>query len=129
MAYFNSNDLAYVKSFEIDEKANEFCRNNSKDIKTNQIRNIYSNIKLIKTHYKNKQSYDDDIERELILLKPMIAYAKGRQPKQLQKFQELLFEIIDKVIKSEEKEKALENFFAIIESIVAYHKFYGGKDN
>jgi CRISPR type III-A-associated protein Csm2 len=39
-----------------------------------------------------------------------------------------MFEVIDKVYKSNNKEKAYENFFEFVEAIVAYHKYYGGKD-
>jgi CRISPR/Cas system CSM-associated protein Csm2 small subunit len=34
---------------------------------------------------------------------------------------------VDGVLGASNKEKALENFFLYVESIVAYHKFYGGE--
>jgi CRISPR type III-A-associated protein Csm2 len=37
-------------------------------------------------------------------------------------------EVIDAVLKAKDKKKAIENFITLNESIIAYHKFYGGKD-
>jgi len=143
MRYLPKSDLAELTAEEIDSKANELNNRNlsvqfAKDVKTSQLRNVFSHITKLRTDFrvakqeKKELSQDHlpaDIERDLILLKPKIAYAKGRKPKELQKFQEFLFEAIDGVVKSRNKVKALENFFALMEATVAYHKFYGGKEN
>lgn len=117
-------DLATLKPNEIikisNEKGQEF-----KDIKTNQIRNIYAKINSIRTNFKMKKEYDEDIERSLILLKPKLAYAKGRK-REVGKFQEFMFICIDAVVNSQNKTLATENFLSLIESVVAFHKFYGG---
>jgi len=126
----NVDDLSLLKPSELDKLSSEKGERYAKidKIRTNQIRNIYTSIKQIKTKYRNKKNFDLEIEKDLILLKPIMAYATGRQYI-LRDYQEFLFELIDKVLKSHNKELALENFFSIIESFVAYHKFYGGKDN
>lgn len=96
-------------------------------VKTNQIRNVFGHITSIRTEYRISKEFTDNIERELILLKPKLAYAAGRN-RDVKQFQEFMFRIIDGVMNSKNKVLALENFFSIIESVVAYHKFYGGKD-
>ncbi len=126
---FNKTDFADVTALEInevaDKKGKEF-----KPIKTNQIRNFFSHFGTIKNKYKtlkiNNQPIDQ-LDTNLILIKPKLAYAKGRNPV-VEPFQSLIFEVIDLVYNSKNKEKAYINFFEFVEAIVAYHKYYGGKD-
>jgi len=129
------NDLAELKPEDLnaiaDKKGNDFTK-----IKTNQIRNVFANINAIRTDFKiaitTKDAQDQNekinkIKRDLVLLKPKLAYAAGRQ-NVVRSFQEFLFELINKTVNSKKIELALENFFIMVESVVAYHKFYGGKD-
>lgn len=129
------NDLAELKPEDLnaiaDKKGNDFTK-----IKTNQIRNVFANINAIRTDFKiaitTKDAQDQNekinkIKRDLVLLKPKLAYAAGRQ-NVVKPFQEFLFELINKTVNSKKLELALENFFIMVESVVAYHKFYGGKD-
>lgn len=113
-----------------DEKGKEFIK-----IKTNQIRNVFANINLIRTNFKiaatfkvqNEKKVFDEIKRDLILLKPKLAYAAGRQ-NVVKPFKEFLFDLINRTVNSKDPKAALENFFTMVESVVAYHKYYGGKD-
>ena len=129
------NDLAELKPEDLnaiaDEKGNDFTK-----INTNQIRNVFANINAIRKDFKiaitTKDAQDQNekinkIKRDLVLLKPKLAYAAGRQ-NVVKPFQEFLFELINKTVNSKKLELALENFFIMVESVVAYHKFYGGKD-
>ena len=122
-------DLSTASAELINEIANERGKD-FKSIKTNQIRNVFSEITLIRTKFKQKKEWTKEIESSLILLKPKLAYAKGRNP-QVENFQEFMFKAIDSVIEANNDSKlnALENFFLLIESIVAYHKFHGGKES
>lgn len=129
------NDLAELKPEDLnaiaDKKGKDFTT-----IKTNQIRNVFANINAIRTDFKiaitTKDAQDQNekinkIKRDLVLLKPKLAYAAGRQ-NVVRSFQEFLFELINKTVNSKKIELALENFFIMVESVVAYHKFHGGKD-
>lgn len=136
------NDLAELTAQQIDATAN--WANDKKDntglgfareVKTSQLRNVFSHITSLRIRFRearrgemSENALPSTIERGLVLLKPKIAYAKGRQPKQLAKFQQFMFTAIDGVINSKNKVQALENFFALMEAIVAYHKFHGGKE-
>lgn len=134
-----AKDLAEISPDKINQIAEEkgklFAEGTTKQqgkgrlfvVKTNQIRNVFGHINSIRTEYKKTKEWNDKIGRELILLKPKLAYAAGRNP-DVKGFQEFMFQAIDGVINSPNQKEALENFFALIESVVAYHKFYGGKD-
>nr|QNO50785.1 hypothetical protein HMJGLFMP_00027 [Methanosarcinales archaeon ANME-1 ERB6] len=62
----------------------------------------------------------------LELLKPRLAYAARHD--EVKPLKKVLDKAIDGVKNSDNKREAFENFLRFIESIVAYHKFYGGKD-
>jgi len=96
-----------------------------KKIKTNQIRNFFSAVVSIKNQVQlaGKEFKFSQVETELLLLKPKLAYAAGRQS-DVKPFKEFMEKAIDSVVNSENNEKALLNFLSLIESIVAYHKFY-----
>jgi len=118
-----------------DERGRQFAKGQPKQrdkgneyvVTTNQIRNVFGHINTIRTEYKITNEWNQNIGRELILLKPKLAYAVGRN-KDVKQFQEFMFRIIDGVINSQNQKQALENFFALIESVVAYHTFYGGQE-
>lgn len=128
----NVNDLAELNPNDINlisEKYGEILADRNKGIKTNQVRNVYSSILSIRTKLKNnKGAIDESIESELILLKPKLAYASGRQ-KNVKPLYSLFKKGIDGVISSSNKVKALDNFINLVEGIVAYHKYFGGKEN
>ena len=109
----------------------EFCRKKGKEfrrIKTHQIRSFFSGITRIKTMRKNKNITKEELQNQMVMLRPKLAYAKGRH-KEIGPMYEFFDKAICSVIdaKDEDFEKALDNFFFIAESIVAYHCFYGGE--
>lgn len=115
------------------EKLIEYANNKGqefKKIKTNQIRNFFSAVVSIKNQVQTagKDFKYAQVETELLLLKPKLAYAAGRQSV-VRPFKEFMDDAIKAIIESDDKEKAVMNFFNLIESVVAYHKFHGGKDN
>jgi len=136
-------DLSKLTAEELDRIAEEKGKSyaNPKDgIKTNQMRNVFSNILSIKNQYNryvtNNLHNDinfDELNRELMLLKPKIAYAVGRasgySKEKYRDFYNLNKTAIKSVINSENKITAYENYFALMEAIIAYHKYYGGKEN
>ena len=79
----------------------------------------------MRTQLKNKGEVTDEIRRDLILLKPKLAYSAGRQ-RAVKPFYELLSKAIDATKDSTDKVKSLNNFIALVETIVAYHKYNGG---
>ena len=109
-------------------------------LKTNQIRNIYSAVNMLKLDLskllsKKGKISDEDFTKEfdtkimtkIILLKPKLAYAAGRQRSVRQNFYPFMTGAIESVksASDEGKVKAIQNFFLLVESVVGFHKFYG----
>ncbi|GIV43253.1 MAG: hypothetical protein KatS3mg035_0376 [Bacteroidia bacterium] len=74
---------------------------------------------------KNANKWNEKIETQVLMLKPALAYAAGRQ-NSVEPFKEYIEAKIDQLMYSEDKDKGLEKFLMLIESFVAYHKFHGG---
>lgn len=91
-----------------------YIEKNNRNITTSQLRNIFSRIKSIKN------------VSEVWRLRPNLAYIAGRSDKDSMK--ELVF-LLDELIQNigENDTKKLSNFIDFFESIIAYHKFFGGK--
>jgi CRISPR-associated protein Csm2 len=121
-------NLDVIKPEEIikiaDSKGKQF-KNNS--IKANQIRNFYSAVVSIKKKVENMEEFNfEEIKTDILLLKPKIAYAAGRK-NEVKPFKDFVDDVVNATINSTNYKKATENFFNIMESVVAYHKFYGDK--
>lgn len=117
-------DLAVLTPQDIDSIGN-VSGQQFQEIKTAQVRNFFSAVTAIRTDYKQKKKVTPEIERALILLKPKLAYAAGRQ-KVVKPLHSLMVQAVDAVANSSKKDEALSNFISLVETIVAYHKFYGG---
>jgi len=102
-------------------------------LKTHQLRNVFSAIEKMRTLHKRivkakneaeVKKMKDDLEMQLIMLKPKIAYAAGRQKSVRYNFFPLVEGAVDAVDRANHSDKAYSRFFALMESVVAYHKFY-----
>lgn len=118
-------DIGTVTAEDINSIGDAQGRAFSRGVKTSQLRTFYSAVNRIRVQSQQERSFSH-IERSLILLKPKLAYAAGRHPRQLKAFQSFMVQAIDGVVNSNKKEKALTNFFDLLEAVVAYHKFHGG---
>jgi CRISPR-associated protein Csm2 len=89
---------------------------------TSQIRNIYGTVKKLEMVGDR-----EDVIAKLILLKPKLAYAYGRNDKVqgLRILKDILSDAIDLV--AEKKEVRFQNFCRFFEAILAYHRAEGGK--
>ena len=120
-------DLNTISPEELNRRGEALGKELARDITTNQLRNIYGAVQHIRVRASRPQPDTEDINRRLIFLKPKLAYASGRQ-KKLISLRNVLVQAIDSVVQSENPESARENFFILMESVVAYHRFYGGKE-
>lgn len=105
-------------------------------LKTHQLRNVFSAIEKMRTLHKRilrmengsqKEDMNEELMTQLILLKPKIAYAAGRQRSVRYNFFPFVEQAITAVLDAKEQEKAMKNFFALMESVVGYHKYYENK--
>jgi len=104
---------------ELGKKLGEYLasKKDGKPLSTSQIRNILDRVQRIKP--------TENIKSELQCLRPLLAYAAGRHGGKVKFLQHYLDYAIQLVGGDKDKFKNFKNFF---EAIVAYHKFYGGKD-
>jgi len=93
----------------------------SRNLKTSQIRRIFSEFK--KLHTEIKSGKVERIREKVLLLKPRLAYVAGRHA-EAKPLTNVLSEGIKKIADLEDYER----FFQLFEAILAYHKYYGGKD-
>lgn len=99
----------------------DFARDRDRDrLSTSQIRNVFGAVKRLQM----KGQFDQQAARELILLKPKLAYQAGRHGDTVKHLGQVLSKAIDRV---ESDPKRFENFVDFFEAILAYHKAYGGK--
>ncbi len=116
----NSNRLLKKETTEdielflkLTEKFGEKC---SVKISTSQIRAIYTRVKRLSDKY-------EVCKKDLNLLRPKLAYQKGR-------FSDLepLTKVLDHLIKNVKDDATLKGFKEFFEAIIAYHKAYGGRE-
>ncbi len=89
-------------------------------LSTSQIRNVFGEVKRLQMKGFNEQT-----ARELILLKPKLAYQAGRHDRtKVPQLANILSKAIDRVGSDQRR---FENFVDFFEAILAYHKAYGGK--
>jgi CRISPR type III-A-associated protein Csm2 len=98
-----------------------------KPLTSTQLRRFFGALKRISIYGYSSQKY-----LELLRLKPMLAYAVGRDKDdrgfnktRISKFYEEVSSAID--IMKGKGEKEFKNFIHILEAIVAYHKEAGGE--
>ncbi|MGB0864444.1 MAG: type III-A CRISPR-associated protein Csm2 [Saprospiraceae bacterium] len=104
---------------------------NNDALSTSQIRNYFGEVKRI-------QLLDNDENRRssFLLIKPKIAYATARviqrnRNSRITTFKSVIdvaHESVETEINKKLNEKHFQNFVDFLESILAFHKAYGGRD-
>lgn len=92
------------------------------DVKTSQIRNAYGTMK--KLEMAGWQG--GKTQREILLLKPRLAYAAGRQSGNAKNGLQKLKEALDPSIEAVSDSASFKRFCQFFEAIIAYHKAAGG---
>lgn len=93
------------------------------DLKTTQVRKFLDGVRRIDVMSEKGKNFNREM---VILLRPKLAYAAGRDPQKIGPLMEILDPAITAGSKSYDDFKKL---IALIEGIMAYHKYYGGKDS
>jgi CRISPR-associated protein Csm2 len=94
----------------------------SNDLKTTQVRRFLDAIKRLNTELAKSNEFSA-IETEVLLLQPKVAYTAARH-KAAKPFSTVITAAIDKVHNREDFVRLVQ----LIESIIAYHKAAGGRD-
>lgn len=98
-------------------------------LKTTQLRRFFDSIRGIQRKLsKNKEDTKwEEVEVDFYLLKPKLAYARGRNliPEE---FYQIIKTSLNKVDIGDNKDKieSFKIFFQFLQSIIAYQKFYEG---
>lgn len=126
------NQLSSLKKYktrELVEDTEKLGKKLAKGLKTTQIRKFLDAINRIKARIIGMSTLPEDIQSELHLLRPKLAYAAARQAKDGDPGPvEPLKKVLEAALK---KDMEMDDFFRLvqlIESIIAYHKAAGGKD-
>lgn len=103
-----------------------------KALTTGQLRKFFGEVKRIEA---DVVKYKED----LVMLKPLLAYAVGRDKKKsgrelvnktrIDDFAEEITTAIEAVLEGNNLKENFKKFVKILEAIVAYHKRYGGQEN
>lgn len=101
-------------------------------LSTSQLRRFFGEVKRINTDFEKYQN-------DLVMLKPMLAYAVGRDKKKtgnelknktrIVQFEEELSKGIGYIRSDKNQKSDFKNFVKLFEAIVAYHRFFSKKDN
>lgn len=114
------------KMVEFANKAGEYMApkdNRDKQmLSKSQIRNVFGELKRIQLKGIDKQ----EGYTSFMLLKPKVAYAEGRNRTMGLTLFKLIFDKAWEKVGREQN--SYNNFCALIEAVLAYHKAYGGKD-
>ena len=102
------------------DKLGRFLANRVR-LKTNQIRRFLDAVSRIKAESTLQMKVD--FRERAILLKPQLAYAAGRQD-EVKPLMIALAPCVDRVWDRAD----FESFTRFLDSILAYHRFYGGRD-
>lgn len=93
----------------------------SSGVPSHQIRRVYSSVKRAEAEFNSEN--EEEAKRTLTLVKPHLAYAASRN-EGMQDFMDDVSEMIDDAV---EDEDSMENFFELMEAVVAYHSYYDEK--
>lgn len=116
---------------ERDEVVND---NKSDALTTSQIRTVFGELRRIQSNGLNSKVGDSsqkDEKTSFIMLRPKLAYAVKRHNKKgLSNFYDFFLKAHGAVdLNSSDKGEAhFRNFMSLLEAVLAYHKFHGGKE-
>ncbi len=93
------------------------------ELKTAQLRRFFDPLKSIEQKVFIENREWDDVKTDFVLLTPKLAYAKGKdlipQP---------FYHLIKGCLIRVESKEDLKSLIRFLETVVAYHKYHGGKN-
>lgn len=117
--YQRLKDLPAEELVNVADRLGRYLKENN--LKTSQVRRFLDGVRRIDVQFDKGKSFNRD---SIILLKPKLAYAAGRQSSV-----KPLMDILEPAISaSTDSYESFKKLLALIEGIMAYHKFHGGGD-
>ena len=122
--------LQQYKTRELVEDTEELGKKLARDLKTTQIRKFLDAVNRLKAQPDRDNNFTEKVKPELDLLRPKLAYAAARQRKGDRDPGpvEPLRKVLEAAIKKVDEPEDFTRLVQLIESIIAYHKAAGGKD-
>jgi len=116
--YANDTQVAALLALALTGKASKKL-----ELKTAQLRRFFDPLKSIeqKLFIENKEW--SDVEGDFVLLAPKLAYAKGKEL-----LPDLFYSLLKNCLKRVNSKEDMKSLIQFLEAIVAYHKYYGGKE-
>ena len=99
----------------------EYLADRSIGLKTAQVRRFLDAFRRKNSVVQQDKS---NAREESFLLEPRLAYAAGRQPREVGPLFEMMKPVIERVRKPED----FDRLTRFLESVVAYHRFHGGRE-
>ena len=98
----------------------------ARSLSTSQIRGIFGTVRRIEMNWQDSspEARRQQAQRDLVLLKPKLAYQAKRQGAGVQQLREVLTPAIDRVKGDRAR---FRNFVDFFEAILAYHRAHGGR--
>jgi CRISPR-associated protein Csm2 len=115
-----------------DESAIKYCKEygeylKNKELNTTQLRNIFGELRRIQLKLGDAASAST-LFTQFLLMGPKVAYQAARAAKDWSKPYSIVFEKQSMAVRKEHFVGDFDRFMQLQEAILAYHKFYGGKD-
>ena len=99
---------------------------------TSQIRNVFGVVRSLDQRVRadSAEQLADDVYRELLMLKPKLAYQKARaSTRDATSAADLLKQVFDTAIDTIGRNRVyFERFMDFFEAILAYHRYHGGRN-
>ena len=115
-------------------EARALAKQAARDLKASQVRKIFTEVRKIEALWEQREKRQAALRR-LIMLKPKLAYQEKRQESKntspLKPLSAALTAAIDVVANEQNADKQDEyfrNFVDFFEAVLAYHKYFGGKN-
>ena len=94
------------------------------EMSTSQVRKFFGALKKLQSQIHNNEDLESNYH-ELLMLKPQLAYAAGKNKRNTKNFKNVLTQCIDNIERREKQHFC--NFVRFVEATVAYHKAAGGE--
>lgn len=95
---------------------------------TSQIRNFFGEVRRIQAKIQQSE-FEGANKTSFLLLRPKLAYAQARVISKVGKSRiEDFRNVIDRAHIAVRDKEHFQNFVDFLEAVLAYHKFYGGRD-
>jgi CRISPR-associated protein Csm2 len=112
------------------DTAQEFGKENARQLSTSQIRNIFGEVRRIEMNWQEDTGKEaEEAFRQAVLLQPKLAYqARRERGRGVQELEKILSPCLDEIRKAPEsmRRKYFLKFVDFFEAILAYHRAAGG---